>query len=101
MSKPIIETVTFKLNEGVSHEDFVAAAQVMSAWVEARQGFIHRRLSCAEDGTWIEHIHWENMSAATAAAAELGNAPNNANFLSAIDGPTVQLTHSELEVAIN
>ncbi|ABD53796.1 hypothetical protein [Jannaschia sp. CCS1] len=85
MSKPIIETVTFKLNDNVTRADFVAAAKKMSPWVESREGFIHRRLSCGEDGTWIEHIHWANMDAAKAAAAEIGNAPGNANFLSAIN----------------
>lgn len=101
MSKNIIETVTFKLNDGVSREDFIAAAKEMSPWVESRPGFLHRRLSCAEDGTWIEHIQWADMDAARVAAAEIGKAPGNANFLTAINGPTVQLTHSELEVVIN
>lgn len=101
MSKNVVETVTFKLNDGVSREDFVAAVKGMNTWVEARPGFMNRRLSCTEDGTWIEHIQWQDMSAAKAAAAEIGKAPGNADFLSAIDGPTVQLMHSELEVVIN
>lgn len=101
MSKNVIETVTFKLNDSVSREDFVAAANRMSSWVAARPGFMHRRLSCTEDGIWIEHIQWEDMDAARAAAAEIGKAPGNTDFLSAINGPTVQLMHSELEVVIN
>ena len=101
MSKNVIETVTFKLNQGVSRGDFVAAAKISSAWVEAQPGFMHRRLSCTEDGTWIEHIQWTDMGAAKAAAAEIGKAPGNASFLSAINGPTVQVPHSELEVVIN
>lgn len=101
MSNAIIETVTFKLNEGVSQDAFVAAAKGMNAWVAARPGFVHRRLSCTEDGIWIEHIQWQDMPSAKAAAAEIGKAPGNADFLSAIDGKTVQLTRSELEVAIN
>ena len=101
MSKHVIETVTFKLNEGVSREDFVAAAKRMSPWVVARRGFMSRRLSCTEDGTWIEHIQWKDMDAARAAAAEISKEPGNADFLFAINGPTVQLTHSELEVVID
>lgn len=101
MSKNVIETVTFKLNQGISREDFVAAAKEMNAWVASRPGFVHRRLSCTDDGTWIEHIQWTDMASAKAAAAEIGNAPTNANALSAINGPSVQLVHSELEVVIN
>lgn len=101
MSKNVIKTVTFTLNDGVRREDFIAAARGMSSWIKTRPGFICRRLSCTEDGTWIEHVQWENMNAAKAAAAEIGKIPGNAAFLSAINGPTVQLTHSELEVALS
>ncbi len=101
MSKHVIETVTFTLNDGVNRDDFIAAAKGMNAWVSARPGFMHRRLSCTSDGTWIEHIQWETMSAATSAAAEIGTAPGTADFLSAINGPTVQLMHSELEVVLD
>lgn len=101
MSNQVVETVTFKLNSGVSRDDFIAAAKGMNAWIKARPGFMHRRLSCAHDGTWIEHVQWQDMQAAQAAAAEIGKAPENAAFLSAIDGPTVQLMHSELEVAMD
>ena len=101
MSKNVIETVTFKLNDGVSREDFIAAAKEMSPWVESRPGFLHRRLSCTEDGTWVEQIEWADMDAAKAAAAAAPSALENAGFMSAINGPTVQLMHSELEVVIN
>ncbi len=101
MSKHVIETVTFTLNDGVSRDDFISAAKGMNAWVAARPGFVHRRLSCTADGTWIEHIEWEDMTAAKAAAADIGTDPGNATFLSAINGPTVQLLQSELEVVIN
>lgn len=101
MSKTVIETVTFRLNNGVNHAQFVTAAKAMNSWVKARDGFVQRRLSCTSDGTWVEHIQWENMAAAKEAAAEIGNAPETKEFLSAINGPTVQLMHSELEVDIN
>lgn len=101
MSKHVIETVTFKLNEGVSREDFAAAAQAMNIFVTAQPGFVARRLSCSEDGEWIEHIEWQDMDAAKAAAAKIGTVEGNKPFLSAINGPTVIMRHSEVEVAIN
>lgn len=101
MSKPIIEFVTFTLKDGVSREDFAAAARSMSAWVSSQPGFVRRRLSCTEDGTWLEHIEWASMADAKAAAAGIGKEPGNADFLRAIDGPTVSMSHSELEVALN
>ncbi|SDZ40054.1 hypothetical protein SAMN05444004_11322 [Jannaschia faecimaris] len=101
MPKHIIETVMFKLNEGVTREDFAQAAQSMSAYVTGCAGFIARRLSCEEDGTWIEHIEWTDMDAAKAAAAGLGTDPGNAECLSAIDGSSVKMSHSELEISVN
>ena len=96
MPQTVIETVCFKLNKSASREDFTAAAREVSQWVKTRPGFVQRRLSCAEDGTWTDHIEWESMDAAREAAGAIGSAPETARFLAAIDGETVQLTHSEL-----
>ncbi|MEM9796913.1 MAG: hypothetical protein AAF919_10500 [Pseudomonadota bacterium] len=101
MAKHVIETVTFTLNEGVRREDFAAAADQFNAWIRARPGFIARRLSCSADGTWIEHIEWASMADAKQAAAQIGQAEGGAPFLSAIDGVSAKMTHSELEVAVN
>lgn len=101
MSKHVIETVTFKLNEGVTREEFAEAAQTMNSFVTAQHGFIARRLSCSEDGEWIEHIEWADMGAAEAAASKIGKVESNRPFLAAINGSTVTMRHTELEVAIN
>ncbi len=100
MTGPVVETVTFTLNAGTSREAFVRAAEAMNAWVAAQPGFVRRRLSRTEEGTWIEHIEWESMEAARAAAAGIGAAPDAGPFVSAIDGPSVVLHHSALEVAL-
>ena len=101
MDQHVVETVTFKLNPNVDRATFVAAANQMGDWIQAQPGFVRRRLSCAVDGTWFEHVEWANMAAAKQAAAAIGNEPSNADFLKAIDGPTVQMTHSTLEVSVN
>lgn len=101
MSKHVIETVTFKLKEGISREEFAAAAQDINSFVTSQTGFIARRLSCSEDGEWIEHIEWSDMDAAKAAASKISSFDGNRPFLLAINGPTVTMRHSEVEVAIN
>ena len=40
------------------------------------------------------------MDAAKDAAANIGTAPENAPFLSAIDGSSVTMTHTALEVTL-
>ncbi len=101
MSKQVIEMVTYKLNDGMDKDAFIKAALAMNPWIEAQPGFLQRRLSCAEDGTWIEHVHWTDMASAKAAAAGIGSDPANAEALAAIAGPSVQVSHSELEIMIN
>jgi hypothetical protein len=56
MTKHTIETVTFKLNKGVTREAFIEAAQAISVFASKRDGFVSRRLSCNDDGLWIVHI---------------------------------------------
>ena len=99
--KHVMETVTFKLNEGTSRDEFAEAAKGMNDWVAAQPGFVRRRLSCTQDGTWVEQIEWASMEDAKAAASRIGKEPGNASFLKAIDGPSAKLMHSEVEVTIN
>lgn len=101
MAKHVMETVTFNLKEGVTREDFMVAAEKMVEFVTAQPGFVSRRLSCTEDGEWIEQIEWSDMASAKSAAGAIGSVEGNRPFLSAIDGPTVQMRHSELEVSVN
>lgn len=101
MTKHTIETVTFKLNEGVSCEAFVEAAQAINDFVSKREGFVSRRLSCNGDGLWIEHIEWKTLEDAKSAAAEIGNEPTLAPCMEAIDGPSVKLHHTTLEITVN
>lgn len=101
MTKRVMETVTFKLKDGVTREQFADAAASLNAFVRAQSGFIARRLSCTQDGEWIDQIEWSDMASAKSAAAAIGTVESNRTFLSAIDGPTVQMRHSELEVSVN
>ena len=101
MAQHVIETVTFQLNAGVTRDAFADAAKAVNRYVTGCVGFVSRRLSCAEDGTWIEHIEWESMAAAKAAAAGIGKEPGNAPFLQAIDGSSARLVHSDLVVTVD
>ena len=101
MTKHTIETVTFKLNTGVSREAFIGAAQAISVFASNRDGFISRRLSCNDDGLWIEHIEWGTLDAAKSAAAEIGNDPTLGSCMQMIDGPSVELNHTTLEISAN
>jgi hypothetical protein len=101
MTKHTMETVTFKLNKGVSAEDFSTAATAITAYASGLSGFVMRRLSCTEDGLWIEHIQWETLADAQAAAAGIGSEASLADCMGMIDPETVAMYHSTLEISVN
>jgi hypothetical protein len=101
MSKHVMETVTFKLREGISRAEFIAAAKKMIEFIIIQPGFVSRRLSCTDDGEWIEQIEWSDISSAKTAAAAIGTVDVNRPFLSTIDGATVRMKYSELQVSVN
>ncbi len=101
MTKHTIETVTFKLAEGVTKDAFLQTVSASTQYIQGRSGFIARRLSCSDDGTWIEQIEWETMADAKGAAANLGSADSIQPFLQAINETSVTMHHSTVEVSLN
>lgn len=101
MTKHTMETVTFKLAESVTKEAFLQTVPASTEYMQGRSGFISRRLSCKEDGTWIEQIEWKTMEDAKGAAANLGSTESIRPFLQAIDGSSATMHHSTVEVALN
>ncbi len=100
MAKHVIETVTFRLVHGASAAEFLKAAEQATAFMLARPGFVRRRLSCEENGTWIEHVEWASMADAKSAAAEIGRDAHARAFVRAVDGPSVRITHSALKISV-
>lgn len=101
MNKHTIETVTFKLNDSMSREEFASAAEAITNFAQKQDGFVSRRLSCSDDGLWIEHVEWKTLEAAQAAAALIGKEPTLEACMKAIDGPSVVLHHTTLEISVN
>eukprot|EP00918_Siedleckia_nematoides_P082460 GHVU01180688.1.p2 GENE.GHVU01180688.1~~GHVU01180688.1.p2 ORF type:complete len:102 (+),score=11.40 GHVU01180688.1:165-470(+) len=101
MTKHTIETVTFKLLDGISREAFAKDAEAITDFAREQAGFVSRRLSCSDDGLWIEHVEWETLDAAKAAAAQIGKEPPLAKCMKASDGPSVVAHHTTLGPSVN
>lgn len=101
MTKHTMETVTFTLNDGVSTKAFVEKAQAINDFVMKQNGFISRRLSCDDNGFWIEQIEWKTLEDAKSAAAKFVKQPALAPVMEAIDGSSVKMYHSTLEITVN
>jgi hypothetical protein len=91
----VIEIVQFRLAEGVSRDDFVAAAAATMPALCAFEGFIGRTLSEGEDGAWTDHVKWTSPELAQAAMA--GSMKNEAllPFIMAIDPDNMALTYQK------
>ena len=69
IGEKVLELVVFKLNDGVSHEDFLGTNDAVSTWIRKQPGFIsHELLYDAEGDRWIEVAWWKTMEEAHAAA---------------------------------
>ncbi|HJN93658.1 MAG TPA: hypothetical protein QGF05_13165 [Dehalococcoidia bacterium] len=94
MGQAIVEVFVFKLREGVSEEQFVQVAAQSAEYVAGLSGLIDRELlGPAEDGTWVDIVHWESMEAATKAVEAVMSSPDCQPFLSATDEGQTQMLH--------
>ncbi len=97
MEQKVLELVVFKLNEGVSREQFLATNDAVSAWIRTQPGFISRELSYdAEGDRWIDVVWWESLEQAQAAAEEAMTSEDCAPMFALIDMESTLMVHGEL-----
>lgn len=89
----VIEIVQFRLAEGVSREDFLAAAAATMPVFCATEGFIGRTLSEGEDGAWTDHVKWTSPDTAQAAMAGSMEKEALLPFIVAIDPDSMALSY--------
>jgi hypothetical protein len=90
----IIETVTFRLKEGVSETDFMVAAQGIEDYLDNCEGLCARTLSRDATGLWREDYVWANDMAAKAADAGFMAAPEAQVFMALVERDSVQMAHA-------
>lgn len=101
MNGKVIEIVTFKLAAGVSDEAFLQHTELVNSYISNQKGFISRRLSKAADGTYLDHVTWENLSDATTAMDRSMKEASLAPFMQSIDPATVKVDHQSVVASIN
>jgi len=64
-SELVIEWAPFRLAEGVTEGELLAASETLQREFVARQpGFVRRELLRGADGHWADLVHWESERAA-------------------------------------
>lgn len=96
----VLELVVFKLNEGVSREQFLGTVDAVSTWAAEQPGFISREISYdAEGNRWIEVIWWKTMEEAHAAAEVALTSESCAPMFALIDEASTLMAHGEPAIA--
>ena len=96
----VMETVLFKLKDGVTTDAFLKAAAASVTYVESCSGFISRRLSGAAGTQWVETIEWASLADAEAASAGLAAAEGIGDFLAAVDETSVAMHHTPVQLSL-
>lgn len=96
----VLELVVFKLNEGVSRDQFLGTNDAVSAWISKQPGFISRDLSYdAEGDRWIDVLWWDSMETAGAAAQLAMSSKSCAPMFALIDMKSALMLHGEPAIA--
>ncbi len=95
-SGPVLEVVTFRLVAGPTQDQFLAAAHATDSPLRRQPGFLSRRLTLAEDGTWTDLVTWASLPQAKAAATAMMAEPAFQPFMAMIDMDTVQMRHDSI-----
>jgi hypothetical protein len=99
-ARRVLELVVFKLNEGISHEQFLTTNDAVSTWIGKQPGFISHELAYdAESDRWIEVAWWERMEEAHAAAELAMTSKSCAPMFALIDMDSTLMLHGESAIA--
>jgi hypothetical protein len=96
----VLELVVFKLNEGVSREQFLGTNDAVSSWIGKQPGFLSRDLSYdAEGDRWVDVLWWESMEEARAAAEKAMTSESCTPMFGLIDMESTLMVHAERATA--
>ncbi len=92
----VIETVTFRLNEGVERAQFEEQNRSMEAnFISKQPGLIARETAVSDAGDWIVVLHWERAEDAQASMDKFLAVPDTKDFTALIDLDTFKMTRYE------
>jgi len=100
MTNHVIEIVTFKLADGVSEAEFLKTVPASNDFLNTMDGFVSRRLSRDDEGTWMEHIEWKTLAAATTASEAFMKQASLKPMMQAIDGANAKMSHNQLMISV-
>ncbi len=92
----VVELVVYRVtSEAASNTALLV--DTVNEHVKAFEGFISRQVHQSTDDpqVYMDYVHWEQLAHAQAAAAQIGNVPELAPFMAAIE-EVISFAHYEL-----
>ncbi|MDH6216893.1 antibiotic biosynthesis monooxygenase family protein [Streptomyces pseudovenezuelae] len=87
----VVETIRFKLREGVDDAEFQQINRTMEKeYMQPRPGFLSRRTALSGEGEYLVVVEWRSPEEAEATIGVFFAAPETQDFLAAVDVRTVQ-----------
>lgn len=90
-----VELVLLRLQPGADEDAFIRAAYATTSDLRALDGYASRELLRADDGQWIDIVHWSTRDLALAAVEQFPTLPSAQAFGSLMDGSTIRMMHLE------
>jgi hypothetical protein len=101
MTGPVVEIVSFKLSAGVTEDAFLRAGKTAEDFMKSRKGFVSRRLSRRDDGSYVDHVTWASMDDAKQAMDASMKEASLAPFMQSIDPASMTIEHQALVSQVN
>lgn len=93
----VIEWAPFRLKDGVTDAELLAASDAMqAAFLQGQKGFIKRNLVRGADGQWADVVYWESLADASAAMPNAMENPACLKYFELLQG----VDHDHPEVGV-
>ena len=95
----VVEIVNFKLDQGYTKADFLSANDKMDEFLKQQTGVLYRSLCEKENGSFVDIVYWQDMTAAKNGQQAFYQSPLCQQFAQYIAKESVQLEHVEVIAA--
>ncbi len=91
----VVELVSFRLQSGVSQEDFLATNDAMQTFIAGLPGLLYRSLTYnPESNEWMDIVYWATMENAQHAQSVFMSSDAAQKMMPLIDPDTVRMQHN-------
>lgn len=90
---PVVEVVTFKVNNGVTETQLVNAANLITPDLEKTNGFKSRSLSYDKEEKWVDIVFWSGLKPALLASESMMKNETALKFFALIDQSNMSINH--------